>query len=278
MNPGNSQQALAQLQQTQATAYNPNDILANRRQELGVNAAQDTVTGLRGAINNSTKLLSQVAPSVMGRTQDSLVTNAQAGRIIQNEQAPIAQNLTTQGTQYNQANEDLGRLEGQAGEQAQAYERGQNDRISYAQNLYNTLYQREQDAQQAQQAELDRQEQIRRFNTQAIAQRSAASASAAGPSTFNLGAPTPTASAPKATAQQRQGGGYNFVDTSGKAVSAGTYAALTGQSIGNVLYSMGQSGDKYAQQAYNQIKNNQEYYNRNPGALKQEFSSLFWGT
>lgn len=166
MNPQNSQDALSQLQQIQSQSQNPNDILSNQRQQLGVNSAQDTVTGLRGAINNTTKLLKQVAPSVMGRTGNSLVTSAQAGKIIQNEQAPISENLTEQGSQYTQAAEDLNRLQGQASESANGIYQGQQDKLSYAQNLYNTLYQREQATEQARQADLDRQEQIRQFNSQ----------------------------------------------------------------------------------------------------------------
>lgn len=150
-----SQDALSQLQANEGSAQNPNDILANQRQQLGVNGAQDTVTGLRGAINNTTKLLKQVAPSVMGRTGNSLVTNAQAGRIIQNEQAPIAQNLTDQGTEYNQANEDLDRLEQRASEAATGVYTGQKDKESYLTNLYQMLYGKEQDA--AKQAEATRQ-------------------------------------------------------------------------------------------------------------------------
>lgn len=265
MNPENSQGALAQLEKAQSTAYNPSDILANRRQELGVNAAQDTVTGLRGAINNTTKLLKQVAPSVMGRTQDSLVTNGQAGKIIQNEQAPIAQNLSEQGVQYNQANEDLGRLEGQAGEQAQAYERGQNDRISYAQNLYNTLYQREQQAEAARQAEIDRQESNRRYNEQVASSRSAAKQQVS-PVSPNL---VPPSTAPKALSQKRADGGFNFQDPNGQAISAAKYAQLTGQDIMGVLLKMGQEGDKFAAQTYNQLKTK-------PGSVRP--SAIFWGT
>lgn len=189
MNPNaeSSQQALSQLQQAQSQAQNPNDILANQRQQLGVNGAQETVTGLRGAINNTTKLLKQVAPSVMGRTGNSLVTNAQSGRIIQNEQAPIAQNLTDQGTQYTQASEDLGRLEDQAGKAASGLYQGQQDKLSYAQNLYNTLYQKERDAEASRQAEADRQEQIRQFNEQlAASQRESAASRAAAAKNFIL--------------------------------------------------------------------------------------------
>lgn len=187
--PPNSQAALAQLQETQAQSQNPNDILSGQRQQLGVQGAQDTVTGLRGAINNTTKLLKSVAPSVMGRTANSLVTAAQAGKQIQNEQAPISQTLTDQGSQYTEANQDLSKLEDQAGTAAAGIYQGQQDKQSYLQNLYNSLYQREQTAAAAQQAEADRQEQIRQFNASLAEQQRASKASAAASSgnNFNLG-------------------------------------------------------------------------------------------
>lgn len=177
MNPDSSQAALANLQQIQSQSQDPNSILSGQRQQLGVDQAQQTVTGLRGAINNTTKLLKQVAPSVMGRTGSSLVTNAQATKQISNEQAPINQTLTDQGTQLGQDQQDLSDLNSKAQEAASGIYQGQQDKLSYAQNLYNTLYQREQSAEQTRQAEADRQEQIRQFNeTQAASQRAASAA------------------------------------------------------------------------------------------------------
>lgn len=141
-----SQEALGQLQTAQSQAQDPNSILQAQNNQFGVNNAQQTVTGLRGAINNTTKLLQQVAPSVMGRTGSSLVTNAQATRQIQNEQAPISQNLATQTNDYNQANQDLGTAEQRAQQAASGIYAGQQDKLSYLQNLYNSLYGKEKDA------------------------------------------------------------------------------------------------------------------------------------
>lgn len=185
----NSQAALAQLQQTQAQSQDPNTILSGQRQQLGVNAAQDTVTGLRGAINNTTNLLKQVAPSIMGRTANSLVTNAQATGQIANAQRPIAQNLSEQGTQYSEAEGNLNRLNQRAQEAASGIYAGQQDKLSYAQNLYNTLYQKERDAQAQADAERDRLESIRQFNAQLAK-------SGGGNRTFDLGMSQPVARPP----------------------------------------------------------------------------------
>lgn len=142
----NSNQILSQIQANQATNKGAGDYLSEANNKLGVSGAQDTVTGLRTSIDNTTKLLEKVAPSVMGRTQNSLVTNAQATRQIANEQAPISKNLTTLGSQYNEAGQNLSNLQGQASQQAQLGYQSQQDKQSYLQNLYNTMYGKEQNA------------------------------------------------------------------------------------------------------------------------------------
>lgn len=61
---------------------------------------------------------------------------------------------------------------------------------------------------------------------------------------------------------QRNGGGFNFVDKNGKAISALTYAQQTKSDFGQLLSYLGSKGDKYAAQ-----------YAKNPGAAG---SSLTW--
>lgn len=146
MQPTTSAGALSQLESTESSAQDPNAILASQQQALGVNGAQSTVSGLQGAINSTTKLLQQVAPSVMGRTSGSLVTSAQANKQVANEQAPINTDLTNETNQYNQANTNLTNLQNQAQTAASGIYQGQQDKESYLQNLYSSLYGQEQDA------------------------------------------------------------------------------------------------------------------------------------
>lgn len=266
--------ALAQLQAQQAQAQNPNDILSNQRQQLGVDSAQQTVNGLRGAINNTTKLLQQVAPSVMGRTGSSLVTNAQASKQIQNEQAPISQNLSQEGTDYNQANSDLTNLQGQANQAAAGVYQGQQDKLSYLQNIYNTLYQKEQDAAKVAQDESDRQEQIREFNVQAA---QAAKGSGGG---VTLGGDTASSasSLPQGVSLKNAatGGssGYNF-NFGGSPVSAARFAQLSNGDLRNLLYNMGNSGDKTAAAALQALTKSGGKWTPQ---IQSAFPSLFWGT
>lgn len=188
MNPANtSQDALTQLQQTQAGAKSASDILSGANQQYGVQGAQDTVSGLRGAITNTTKLLNNVAPSVMGRTGNSLVTSAQANRQIQNEQAPISQTLGQQTQDYNTANQDYDKALQQATQSANMQYTDQQNKTSYMQNLYNTLFGREQAAQQAAQAKAAQDEQARQFNEQLAASKaSAAAKSSSGTGNYDL--------------------------------------------------------------------------------------------
>lgn len=161
-NPTTSQAALQQIQQLQAKNKGANDFLTEQNNAFGVGNAQNTVTGLQGSLENTNKLLQQVAPSVMGRTGSSLVTNAQATRQIANEQAPIQQNISDLSGKYNTASQTLSDLQAKASQAAQSAYQSQQDRQSYLQNLYNTLYQREQDAAaKKRQAALDAEEKRR---------------------------------------------------------------------------------------------------------------------
>lgn len=270
MPPTNSQDALAKLQEAQSSAQNPNQILDAQRQNLGVNQAQDTVTGLRGAINNTTKLLKQVAPSVMGRTANSLVTNAQATRQISNEQAPISQNLSEQGTEYNQANQDLGQLQDRAQQAAGGIYQGQQDKLSYAQNLYNTLYKKEQDAATAEMEKQKLAETVR-ANTLQYGNN--------GSGGLNLGSPASSS----ATMAKRSDGGFNFTDSVGQAISAAQYAKSKGIAFRDLLSEMAKQGDQGAKTALGFVGNDFGYDPRklssvvsSPGLINL-YKSLVWG-
>lgn len=148
MNPPatTSSQALQNLQSFQTGMQKPEDILTGQEQQLGVPAAQQQVTGLRGAIQNTTNLLNNVAPSVYGRTQNSLETNAQANRNIQNEQAPLSATLDKQNTDYGNQESDLQTLLGRAGTLAGLKAQGQDSQLGYLKDIYSALYGQEQDA------------------------------------------------------------------------------------------------------------------------------------
>ena len=271
-----SSQAMQNLQQFQSGMQTPEQELQKAQQSLGTTAAQQQVTGLRSAINNTTNLLNQVAPSVQGRTQNSLVTSAQATRQIGNEQAPIQGELQKDTSAYNDANQNYAQLEAQAENQANAGIQSQNSQLGYLQNIYNDLYSQEQQQQAQQLAQQQEAERVREFNA-------SLGASTAGNSSLNselasiLGGGT---SSNKLTPQmsQRSGGGFNFQDVNGQPISAAKYAQLTNQPLGSVLKSMGQAGDKYSQQLYNELNLILSTGGTIDNRIKQEYSPIFWGT
>lgn len=125
--PSGSDALLKQIQDQLGKIQNPYDLLQQREQALGIPAAQQQVSGLRSAITNTTNLLNKIAPSVEGRTANSLVTSAQANRMIQNESAPVQQQLSTLGTQEQNAQSALSNLMSQANSEATMQSTGQQD-------------------------------------------------------------------------------------------------------------------------------------------------------
>ncbi len=111
----------------------------------------------------------------MGRTQNSLVTSAQANRQIQNEQAPLNTQLNKENQDYSNANQDYQSALSQSQNAANANLGFQNQHQSYLQGIYNDLYTQENNASQAAEAK-------REFDTsQAAAANSRASSSAKSP-------------------------------------------------------------------------------------------------
>lgn len=164
MTPTTSADALSQLESYQNTEKAPQDILSGQETALGVPQAQQQVSGLRQAITNTTNLLSQVAPSVYGRTQNSLVTSAQAGRQIQNEEAPIQTKLSGLNTAEGNAASDLNTNLSRAGTLASLESEGQNTKESNLKDLYSALYGQEQDKAKAASDAAAQAEQAREFN------------------------------------------------------------------------------------------------------------------
>lgn len=276
MQPTTSAQALGQVQSDESADQDPNTILQQQQSQLGVGAAQQTVSGLRSAINNTTNLLNQVAPSVMGRTANSLVTDAQASKQVSNEQAPISANLTKEGTDYTNSTTDLNNLQQEAQTAATGIYQGQQDKLSYAQNLYNTLFAKEQAASAAQtaasqfaQSEKDKSaalaEQAREAN---LSSSTSSDSGLGGVLSTLLGGGSTTSSGSTssgAQAQQRAGGGFNFQNASGQAINAVDYSKAKGIPIITQLQNMAKEGDSGAKTALAYVGND---YGVNEAKLK----------
>lgn len=87
--------------------------------------------------------------------------------------------------------------------------------------------------------------------------------------------------APAAQISRKQDGGFAFSDQGGNPISAAKYAQLNKQDVRDVLYEMGQAGDKYSQQLYNQFVKDPFFGKGNAAYDKkfmQTYSPIFWGT
>lgn len=251
-----SADALAQLQTAQSTALTPEQATAQANQANGVDAAQQTVTGLRGAIQHTTSLLNNVAPSVYGRTGGSLVTDAQATRQIGNEQAPIQTDLAKDTQDYTDANADAQTAEQKAEKQADDTITGQNSRLSYLQGIYQDLYGQEQDqAKAAEQAKQDA-EQQREFN--ATPHGTATSGLDLSGLEQLLGGGASGSSAAGSYTRDSVGG-YAVKDASGKPITLAQYVDTNGGGVSDVLslLAKGSAGDqKTAQIISSGLKSN----------------------
>lgn len=142
----NSQQALSNLQGFTGSMQTPDQAAAAANNQFQVGQQQQQVQGLRTALQNTTQMLNNVAPSVMGRTAHSLVTDAQANRQIANEQAPLNQQFGVQNQAYGNAQQDYQNALSQAESRANANLGFQTQQQSYLQGIYSDLASKEQQA------------------------------------------------------------------------------------------------------------------------------------
>ena len=256
----NSAGALQNLQTAQSSQQTPDQIVQGANTQLGVPQAQAGVSGLRQAIASTTNLLNNVAPSVYGRTGNSLVTDAQAGKIISNEQAPISTNLGKENTDLTNQSADLSSLLSQAGNLESLKTSAQQNNISNLENIYKDMSASEQ-AQAAQAlAAQQRQDQIDQFN------QSLGKASAGG------GSASSNAADAKAAAEATQQNAVQKITAN--------LAPLTGNKGGTARGDSYVSPANYAAAAASWAKQGYKMsdftayfgYFRNPGIMKQYVS------
>ena len=268
---------LSQYQSFTNNRVKPEDYVKRYSADLGVEDAKARVRSARSAIKSTEDTIAATPDSVSGRTSGSLVTDSQRNRLVQNEIAPMQEVLRTQGGAFSEATGDLSTLNNDLNSKVDLAVRQDDSQANSLLTLYQAAQEQEKLAEQKRQYEADAAERIRQFNANLAESRRASSAFS--PS-FGAGATTPAAPAAVMTPKSN-GSGFAFADSSGQPISAAKYAQLTGQDIRSVLYSMGQKGDTYAAQAYNQLRNDPffgkgdaNYDNR----VKETYSPLFWGT
>ncbi len=237
----NSQQAMSNLQGFTNGMQSPDQAAAAANNQFQVGAQQQAVQGLRSSLQNTTNLLGQVAPSVMGRTMNSLVTDAQATRQIANEQAPLNDQFNKESTAYGNAQSDYQNALGQAESLANAKLGFQTQQQSYLQGIYSDLAAKEQ-----QSAALA--EQHREADLQA---QTARQTSGGAGSPVLVGGSNPNVSS--GGMSRNNAGGYSFQGSNGQALTMAQYLYQNGTTdpaqiaqTAAKLLAQGTAGDKKA--------------------------------
>lgn len=174
----NSQEALQQLQQFQSSRENPMQIYNRATTDLGVGDVRGRVTGLRNTLLNTENLLNQVEGSVTGRTQGSLVTEAQRSRLANLERQPLAAQYGQQSKGLANEQATLSDLLNQAQQRSSMEFQGQQTREQSLRDIYNTMFSREQEQRRREEADRAFAEQQRQYNESLRLQREAANRAA----------------------------------------------------------------------------------------------------
>lgn len=173
MDPNALAGQISQLDQS----YNPTDTYNKITTQLGIPDARTRVQALSSNLLNTENAIRAVDPNVTARTSNSLVTEAQRGRLVNMEKAPLTDTYSQQNQAYGKEQGNLNDLTGQATQQAGLAESDyKNKRQSLADQL-NTAIQQQTAA--AAKADADRAfaEQQRQFNVTTSINKAKASAS-----------------------------------------------------------------------------------------------------
>jgi hypothetical protein len=249
-------------QSLQSDAYN----------KYNVNGLTSRLSDLQTGVNNLSTSLNNVDPSVTGRLQGNFATTAQRSALISKEQAPIASNLNTENQQLNQGEANLNNARTEANNSVSAQLSDQAKSYQQLLDSYNASEAHDQFV--AQMAEKKR---------EADMAASGGSGSGGGYDIGSIlgaltGSGSPGVSASKAGMVQRAGGGFNFTDTKGNAISAGQYAKATGQNIRDLLTKMAQNGDQGAKTALGFVGNDFGYDPNKIGNNSALYNALMAGT
>lgn len=142
-------QQLADYTNYQKGMSNPLDLYNKQTTNLGVGDVRGRVNSLNTTLLNTENALNQVDPSVTGRTQGSLVTEAQRNRLVNLERQPIAAQYGQQSNQLNTQQANLRDLLGQASNMSNLEMQGQQNKLQALGDIYNKEFTRQQTAEVA---------------------------------------------------------------------------------------------------------------------------------
>jgi hypothetical protein len=248
-------------------------------QQYGVSGLNSSVNNLQSLVGNLTNAAAGVAPSVTGRTAGTFTTEAQRQALVNKEQTPILselqqqqQGLGTQQSQLSSAETMANQMAGNLMSQDQTKYQGLLDQYNAA-NAAEQFHQQQLDAQQqaAQSNALEQQklaEQVREFNNP---QKAAATPDLSAELAALMGGQQGSGQPAGAQMQQRAGGGFNFQNSQGQAISAAQYAQLKGVPFRTLLQQMATAGDTGAKTGLNYVGN--DYGVNKPAAVSAQQSN-----
>lgn len=211
------------LQAYDATPVTATDALNSAMAQYGIPEIRNTVSGLRTTLANTTSAYNNVDPSVTGRTQGSLVTEAQRHKQVTNEQAPIADQLKTQTGALGDATTNLSDAMGQATTAASNKVNDYNSGRAALQAEYDMANKREQDAAATALEQQKMAEQVREANMSAASKAASSTDSAAG---YKVG--------------KYSSGNYHFVGPNGDTNMYQYAAAMNGGDAGGTYTTLKQ--------------------------------------
>jgi hypothetical protein len=128
-----SADAYNQLQDFNSKRVNPDQAISDAESKYGVPGLSSQLGALRTLTSNLETSIGNVDPSVTGRTQGSLVTEAQRQRIVNNERQPLAE-------QYNQTTRNYADIGDQYNRASSLAQNTANARLSDQENSYQHLF------------------------------------------------------------------------------------------------------------------------------------------
>lgn len=163
--PPSSATAYQSLQDFSKNMIDPTTALNQGQSQYGVQGLGGQVSALRTLTGNLQNSITNVDPSVTGRTQGGLVTEAQRQAIVNKERSPLVDQFNTTSGNLNNLNDQYSTAQNLASQYANALITGQTNKLSALDAQYKDAL--------ASEAAI---EQKRQFDVQAAAAAKAASA------------------------------------------------------------------------------------------------------
>lgn len=245
--PPSSAAAYQSLQSFDQSRPSPQAVQDQAQQKYGVSGLGSQLDALRSMTGNLQTSIKNVDPSVTGRTQGSLVTEAARNAIVNNERAPLMDQLGTTNQNLSATQGDYDRATGLASNYA-------NSILQNDQDTYGKLFGQYQTSLQAEQQAAADAEKKREFDASLAESQAARRAAASGGGGLSLGGisgggPATGAGAVPIIRTKNAVGGYSF-SQGGRPVTMGQYLASQGLAGTNLLQAAasllgtGSSGDK----------------------------------